>query len=578
MARSTYFFTKKKLNEILKLYGGGYRWTLHEELSEKRQISYMDKKGCMLTINEAYEGKNGQFTYVEVRISDANGKIIRKDRFDFTHTNTDDIEFVYSEENGHFYSDFRKVGMTMARATKESKIKKLEENVKSLQESLEILSKRYTEMQQRGEDSYLNSPTYYQMQERMDFYKTLADLNQSYSDSQRKWRYRQNDAVQQVYADNKRLMEQAGGEYFIGITEGEHSEREFNKLREEIRELKGKLDGKNLNLVARDEYIEQLIEQIADLKAQNTALMKVSDDVVLDKSFTIQELVKASHSDTVDKAVQSLTTALEEAQTTITDLRKQAEKTLVEKNKAQMARVELRKEKNRKYNKYNASDEESYDSMLHTYYVVMDQLQLSNENHEKLSQKIKEQEQEIADLKAKKEDTAEVSELQKQIEKLQDDVRKAEGQCKVYQANVFKITESRDIVQRKLGEARQRISELETQIESIFHRNSDPDLITMYHALEERTEKSLDNLRKARKEAKEWKEKYQELKEKQTTTPPPVETESKEPQSVGRPKTDDAKIQKVLKMREDGKPMRTIATELGISLGTVSNIVKKHSK
>ena len=154
MARSTYFFTKKKLNEILKLYGGGYRWTLHEELSEKRQISYMDKKGCMLTINEAYEGRNGQFTYVEVRISDANGKIIRKDRFDFTHTNTDDIEFVYSEENGHFYSDFRKVGMTMARATKESKIKELEERVKSLQESLEILSKRNNEMAQRAEDSF----------------------------------------------------------------------------------------------------------------------------------------------------------------------------------------------------------------------------------------------------------------------------------------------------------------------------------------------------------------------------------------------------------------------------------------
>lgn len=48
MARSTYFFTKKKLNEILKLYGGGYRWTLHEELSEKRQISYMDKKDVCL--------------------------------------------------------------------------------------------------------------------------------------------------------------------------------------------------------------------------------------------------------------------------------------------------------------------------------------------------------------------------------------------------------------------------------------------------------------------------------------------------------------------------------------------------
>ena len=53
--------------------------------------------------------------------------------------------------------------------------------------------------------------------------------------------------------------------------------------------------------------------------------------------------------------------------------------------------------------------------------------------------------------------------------------------------------------------------------------------------------------------AKERKEKYQELKEKQTTTPPPVETESKEPQSVGRPKTDDAKIQKATEAFEKAK-------------------------
>lgn len=453
MARSTYFFTKKKLNEILKLYGGGYRWTLHEELSEKRQISYMDKKGCMLTINEAYEGKNGQFTYVEVRISDASGKIIRKDRFDFTHTNTDDIEFVYSEENGHFYSDFRKVGMTMARATKESKIKELEERVKSLQESLEILSKRNNEMALRAEDSFLNSPTYCQMMEKISFIESLNKLNESHIKHLEKQKEKVSEAVQQVFADNKAMMEhyREGDEenpYFIGITENWHDAKEYMKLKSDVSEFKGKVSALEILLKDREDEITRLQGVVGELKHKTT------------------------------------TTAPSEH----------------------------------------------------------------------------------------------IEELKSQIEKLQDDVRKAEGQCKVYQANVFKITESRDLVQKKLGEAKQKISELETQIESIFYRNSDPDLITMYHALEERTERSLDNLKKARKEAKEWKDKYQELKTEQTTTPPPVETESKEPQSVGRPKTDDAKIQKVLKMREDGKPMRTIATELGISLGTVSNIVKKHSK
>lgn len=574
MAKTTYFLKKKKLNEIIKLYGGGYRWTLKDELSKKNQISYMDKNGCMLTINEAYEGTNGQFTFIEVRIIDKSGKIIRKDRFDFTHTNTDDIEFSYTEENGHFYEDFRKVGMTMARVTKEPKIKELEERVKSLQESLDLLSKRNDEMAQRAEDSFLNSPTYYQMQEKIDFYKTIADLNQSHINSQRKCRYRQDDEVQQVYADNKRLMEQDGVE--IGIIKGEHSESEFNKLCEEIQELNGKLDCKSLNLVARDEYIEQLIEQVADLRSENDALSKIAEEMKQDKTDTIQALVQASHSDTVDKAVQSLTTALEEAQNTITDLRKKSTKMIIEKNKAQMARIELRKEKNRKYNKYNVSDEESYDSMLHTYHVVMDQLQLSNENHKKLSQKVKEQEQEIEKLKAKKEDTKKVSELNKQIEKLKDDLRKSEGQCKVYQANVFKITESRDLERKKTGDARQRISELESQISSIFYRNSDPDLITMYHALEERTERALDNLKKARNESKEWKAKYLELKEKQIAIV--QSAKPKEPQPVGRPKIDEDRVQKVLQMRKDGKPMRIIATELNISLGTVSNIIKKHSK
>ena len=439
----------------------------------------------------------------------------------------------------------------MARETKESKIKKLEEKVAMLEKCLEQSSKNITEMQQRGEDSYLNSPTYYRMQQQISFYKAIADLNQMHIDSQRKWGYRQADKVQQVYEDNKRLMEQAGEEYHIGCMVRE--ETEYEKLREEIRELKGKLDGKNLNLVARDKMIADMMIQIADLKAENKALKKSDADIEAEPRLDSTE----------DK---------------FTQIQRLSKNIVTLKHKLSTLRADLKREMQRKYDSYSESDETSYTALLSVNKVMEHLLEESNATHDRLVEEIKTLREKIGHPEQETTTTDAEKALQEQIESLQTQLRKAEGQCKVYQANVFKITESRDIVQRKLGEARQRISELETQIESIFHRNSDPDLITMYHALEERTEKSLDNLRKARKEAKEWKEKYQELKEKQTTTPPPVETESKEPQSVGRPKTDDAKIQKVLKMREDGKPMRTIATELGISLGTVSNIVKKHSK
>lgn len=361
MAKSIYFFTKKKLDELLKMYGGSHRWTLHDELSEKTQISYIDQDGYMLTINKVCEGTSGQFTFVEIRISEQSGKIIRKDRFDFINTDTDDIKFVYTEENGHFYEDFRKVGMSMTITTEESKTKELEERVKSLQESLGLLKKRNNEMEQRIEDFFLNSPTYRQMKEEIDFYKSIAE----------------------------------------------------------------------------------------DLK--------------------------------------------------------------------------------------------------------------ENDND-----------------KDKKEDAAKVAELKKQIKKLQDSLKKSEGQCKVYQANMLKISESKEKAQRDFADARQKISLLENQLQSIFYRNNNPDFTTMYHALERRNETVLDNLKNTRKEAQEWKAKYEELKEKLSAMPPQEEPEKK--QSKGRPKTDDSKIQQVLQMREDGKSMRTVAAELGISLGTVSNILKKHSE
>lgn len=558
------------INTIIQKYGGGHKWSLREDISEHSIVTYTDIKGCMLTINLMWEGEQGQFPYIEVHITTTNGIIYRRDRYDFKDTEYKVIEFVYTEENGHFYDDFRKVGVTMAKETKESKIKKLEEKVAMLEKCLEQSSKNITEMQQRGEDSYLNSPTYYQMQQQISFYKAIADLNQMHIDSQRKWGYRQADKVQQVYEDNKRLMEQAGEEYHIGCMVRE--ETEYEKLREEIRELKGALDGKNLNLVARDKMIADMMEQIAELQAENDTLRQIADDMSLDKSEAIRTVVQATHTDTVDKAVQTLTDALEEAQTTITVLRKKAEKAIVAQNKAEMTRLELRRLKNSKFDGLSEADEMSYDALVHSYNTAMNLLESSNATHDRLVEEIKTLRGQLTRPDEENTTTApSVSEkvLQEQIENLQSQLRQAEGQVKVYENNMRNILLSKDSLAKGFSEARQRISELESQREAIFTRNSNPDMVTMYHALEDRYNTLLEKLRIANKKVKE-------LQNEKKSVPVEVKSTTTGTGKVGRPKTTDETRQKVIQMKSEGASYRKIAETLNISLGTVTNIINKY--
>ena len=112
------------------------------------------------------------------------------------------------------------------------------------------------------------------------------------------------------------------------------------------------------------------------------------------------------------------------------------------------------------------------------------------------------------------------------------------------------------------------IRELENQIEAIFSRNSDPDIVTMYHQLEDRITKTLISLKNSKEETLKWKSMYQELEAKM---PAPT----KEP---GRKRIDDDKRKKVLQMYDNDIPMRKIAKDVGIALGTVSNIVNKYNK
>lgn len=553
MAKKKHFITQKMINTIIQKYGGGHKWSLREDISEHSIVTYTDIKGRMLTINLMWEGKQGQFTYIEVHITTTDGIIYRRDRYDFKDTEYKVIEFVYTEENGHYYETFRKVGETMARATKESKIKELEKRLEEMTGYYEQVTKRNAEMAERGEESFLNSPTYYQMQEQLDFYKRIADLNQMHIDSQKKWGYRQADKVQQVYEDNKRLMEQAGEEYHIGCMVRE--ETEYERLREEIRELKGALDGKNLNLVARDKMIADMMIQIADLRAENKALKKSDVDIEAEPRLDSTE----------DK---------------FTQIQRLSKNIVTLKHKLSTLRADLKREMQRKYDNYSESDEMSYTALLSVNKVMEHLLEESNATHDRLVEEIKSlQEQLKGATTAPSEQGSE--ELQQEIAELREKLRLTEGQCKVLEANKQKLIERKEKLNKLLGEANQKISEYESQMKSIYLRNSEPDLLTLYHALEDRYNNNLASVKKTREEIKSLKATVKELQERLTTTAPlPTEEpgEDTTPQSVGRPKTDDEKIQKVLQMRKDGIAMRTISKELGISLGTVSNIVKKYGE
>ena len=84
------------------MYGGGHRYIVREDISERGIITYVEKNNPdkMLTINQYWELDT---PYIMVHLTDTKGVIIRKDRFDYTKRR---LEYVYTEENGHYYETF----------------------------------------------------------------------------------------------------------------------------------------------------------------------------------------------------------------------------------------------------------------------------------------------------------------------------------------------------------------------------------------------------------------------------------------------------------------------------------------
>lgn len=152
-------------------------------------------------------------------------------------------------------------------ASKKLELQKLRAELDNYKELYEFFNAKYQELLGNGEHSFLNSPTYLQMKEKISYLENCVKLNEWHLQNVGAERIKRDDAVHQVYEDNKRLVKnQECPEYFIGITETFHSAEEFASMKDQTATLRGKVDGLTIILDERNKEIERLQSEIAELQ------------------------------------------------------------------------------------------------------------------------------------------------------------------------------------------------------------------------------------------------------------------------------------------------------------------------
>lgn len=426
MANRKHFLTKKLINFIIQKYGGGHRWTLREDISERDIVTYTSNEGRMLTINLMWEGKENQFPYIEIHITDKEGMIIRKDRYDYSNTDKTRIEFVYTEEHGHFYDEFRKVGVTIMarpRQSKEAKIKELEKRLADTMKWLEETQKRNAVLVEQAEQEFLNSPTHYQMQQEIEFYKSLNKLNDINLANAKKHTMRADENLRQVYEDNKRMCEHEGDtDYWIGITECWREAKEYEKLREEIRELKGKIEQKEQAIADRDDEIRRLQWVIAkdvdkvQLSVSQERIVQLESEVEMLKSTPTTAPSETTTSEQSSEELETLRKENQELRERVNEESKQnreywqqirklegevsRQKTLRTnlKHEKRSVEIDLENERMKKYDQYIPEDAASYQAMVHDLRFYKNLCEQQTEYRHTLERRIRELEEQVSNL------------------------------------------------------------------------------------------------------------------------------------------------------------------------------------
>ena len=171
-----------------------------------------------------------------------------------------------------------------------TKTQKLEQDLELYKELLMKRDELVHRLQENGEHSFLNSPTYIQLQERIRFLEKLNKLSET-GRANSEGKFSQiSKSVNEVYADNTALLKNNGDlRYFAGITESYNDIREIQKYKNECNNMEGKLKAYKDIVAERDAEIERLQKELAECQFKLTAgseeneIVKVPDDIACEK-------------------------------------------------------------------------------------------------------------------------------------------------------------------------------------------------------------------------------------------------------------------------------------------------------
>lgn len=154
----------------------------------------------------------------------------------------------------------------------QDEIQNLQNDVKVFQTACQKKDELLNQLRENGENSFLNSPTYIQMKEKIAQLESQANLSELGRISAKGSARRDADRENKILADNKAFLEHEGDtDYFIGITECIKDLKEIDIIKSKLSEAEGRIDGYKAIISERDAEIDRLQGVVAELKHSQSA-------------------------------------------------------------------------------------------------------------------------------------------------------------------------------------------------------------------------------------------------------------------------------------------------------------------
>lgn len=408
-------------------------------------------------------------------------------------------------------------------------IERLQKEISLLQQNQDNQQKIIQKYQTEQEEAFIASPTYRQLQEEKVFLKNLVDLNDinRVKDGERDEKKEQ--AIQQLYADNKAMMRQPE-DYFIGITDCSHETQEWTKLRKQVAEGQGAVKVYKELLSERDAYILQLIERLFTEPEETDgwkgheelrSIVESFGEEVHDRERKIEVTVKLFDLYWLLREYDDFRNKENRIRKDISDIRQERDDIKVEYDKLKIATMpDITEEEIENAEGRNVE----YDSW----------------DRPKLVRNIQ-----IANTKVRRRDT-EIAELKKQLK---------EAESRRYDAYVGQDALSYSLLQEENQIQKKHIENLNGLIEGqreTINRLREQIASLQTATVEEKAELIGQTI-------------TQESEAKKATQ-----------KKTGRKPTDEEKRLLVIKLSEQGKSFRDIAKGTGLSVATVSRIMTNY--